>query len=222
MMVTDTAPANLARLVAIVPLRSLEGAKSRLGGTLDAEERQALVTVLLERTVRAAVAVPAITSVLVVSPDQAVLDAASAVGARPLLQVGDGLNEGLRVAAEAAAAEGATALVVLPADLPGVSAGSVASLVEAAASRIAAEPGRPVVALVPDRHGEGTNALLLSPPDVIPFAFGPDSRAAHVAAARAAGALVVEVDSALAFDLDLPEDFVRAGELGLLDRDHGG
>ena len=76
--------------------------------------------------------------------------------------------------------------------------------------------------VVPDRHGRGTNALLLSPPDAIKFAFGNDSRAAHQAAARAAGALSLEVDGPLSLDLDLPEDLTLAEERGLLDPAHGG
>jgi 2-phospho-L-lactate guanylyltransferase len=73
------------------------------------------------------------------------------------------------------------------------------------------------VALVSDRHGRGTNVLLVSPPDAIPFAFGPDSHAAHLAAAETLGAVVVEIGSPLALDLDLPEDLILAEELGLLD-----
>jgi 2-phospho-L-lactate guanylyltransferase len=81
----------------------------------------------------------------------------------------------------------------------------------------ALDPGRSLVALVPDRHGRGTNAILISPPNAIAFAFGPGSRAAHLAAAAQAGASVVELGGPLTLDLDLPEDLIRAEELGLLD-----
>jgi 2-phospho-L-lactate guanylyltransferase len=111
-------------------------------------------------------------------------------------------------------ADGATALLVLAADLPAVSPEAIGTVVAAAAG---VRPGRPLVVLVADRHGRGTNALLLSPPDAIPFAFGPDSRMAHVAAAAEAGADVVEPDSPLSLDLDLPDDLILAEELGLLD-----
>lgn len=216
-MTPPSTVADLARLVAIVPLRSLEGAKSRLGGPLDAEERQALVADMLDRTVRAASAVEAVEAVVVVSPDPAVLRAASAAGATPVRQVGDGLNEGLLAGARWAAADGATALLVLPGDLPAISPASISAIIDAARAAAAAAPGRPLVAIVADRHGRGTNALLVSPPDAIPFAFGQDSRAAHLAAARGAGAAIVEVDSPLALDLDLPDDLVLAEQLGLLD-----
>ena len=62
--------------------------------------------------------------------------------------------------------------------------------------------------LVTDRHGTGTNALALRPPDVIDFAFGPGSRAAHRERALAAGARYVELDGPLTVDLDTPEDLV--------------
>lgn len=205
--------ADLSRLVAIVPLASLEGAKTRLGGSLDAEERQALVLDLLDRTVRAASDVASIESVVVVSPDPAVLRAATAAGATPVRQAGQGLNEGLSMARRRAVADGASALVILPGDLAAISPAALAALIESAAGGVVA--GRPLVALVADRHGRGTNVLLVSPPDTIPFAFGPNSRAVHLAAAQAAGAVIVELDSALSLDLDLPEDLVLADALGL-------
>jgi 2-phospho-L-lactate guanylyltransferase len=67
-----------------------------------------------------------------------------------------------------------------------------------------------LVAIVPDRHGRGTNALLLSPPDVIEFCFGGDSKDAHVEAARSAGARVELLDGPLAVDIDTPEDLLLA------------
>jgi 2-phospho-L-lactate/phosphoenolpyruvate guanylyltransferase len=211
--------ANLRRLVAVVPVGALEGAKSRLGGSLDAEERQDLVQLLLERTIRAAGKVAQIESVVVVSPDPAILELAVRTGATPLQQVGEGLNEGLDQAVEWAIAQGASAVLVLAADLPSVSAESIGEIVATAAA--AASPERAIVVVVPDRHGRGTNALLLSPPDAIGFSFGVDSRTAHEAAARAADALSVEVDGPLALDLDLPEDLTLAEERGLLDPTRG-
>jgi 2-phospho-L-lactate/phosphoenolpyruvate guanylyltransferase len=212
--------ADLRRLVAIIPIRALEGAKSRLGGVLDAEEREELVKLLLERTLAAAGLVPEIEAVLVVSPDPAILGLAAQGGAQVLEQRTAGLNEGLAEAMTAALALGATAVLILSGDLPSVSDTSIGEIVATAAA--AASKTRAIVVVVPDRHGRGTNALLLSPPDVIRFAFGSDSRAAHQAAARAAGALSLEVDGLLSLDLDLPEDLTLAEERGLLDPAHGG
>lgn len=223
--------ADLRHLVAVIPVRSLEGAKSRLGGSLDAEERAVLATGLLERTIRAVAEVAAVESTVVVSPDPAVLRLATGLGATPVLQHDEGLNEGLRTAVRWAVADGATAVLVLAADLPGVSADAVAAVVRASATAVLSTsgpagspemPGEPLVAIVTDRHGSGTNALLVSPADRLAFAFGPDSRALHRASAVAIGARVLELDGPLAFDVDLPEDLIRAEELGLLDPARGG
>jgi 2-phospho-L-lactate guanylyltransferase len=69
------------------------------------------------------------------------------------------------------------------------------------------------VVIAPCRHGTGTNALLLRPPGLIPFSFGPDSLSAHCAAARAAGVEpIIYRDERVAFDLDTPEDWEELGE----------
>jgi 2-phospho-L-lactate guanylyltransferase len=65
----------------------------------------------------------------------------------------------------------------------------------------------PGVSIVPDRHGTGTNALVLSPPDAIEPSFGPDSRTRHVALAEEAGVPVrIDEVAALALDVDTPDD----------------
>jgi 2-phospho-L-lactate guanylyltransferase len=70
------------------------------------------------------------------------------------------------------------------------------------------DPTRPLVVLVPDRHGRGTNALLVAPPDAIEFGFGGDSRRAHAACAADAGARFVELDGPLSLDIDTPDDLL--------------
>src|SRR5512142_645928 len=87
--------ADLTTLVALVPARSLSGSKSRLGEPLDAEERASLVLGLLRRSVRAALGTRRISGVTVVSMDREILDEAERLGAEPLLQRTEGLNEGL-------------------------------------------------------------------------------------------------------------------------------
>ena len=207
-----------ARAVAIVPVRSFSGAKSRLGEPLDAEERAELVLALLRRTVAAALSARSLHGVVVVSQDADLLAQARGMGAASLLQESDGLNEGLKEARQSAGAD-ATALLVLPADLPAVSAAEIDRLVEAAAETASRTPDRPVVVLVPDRHGTGTNALFVMPPEAIEFRFGERSRAAHAAEAASAGATYLELDGPLSFDLDTPEDLLEADRIGL---DHEG
>jgi 2-phospho-L-lactate guanylyltransferase len=192
------------RVVAIVPVGAIEGAKSRLGAVLDAEERRDLALRLATTTIRAAVATPGIDETLVVTPDDDVRDLALAAGARPLRQRGGGLNDGLRQAREEAVAAGARAILVLPIDIPRVSPALLEPVVEMASG------SAPLVAIVPDRHGRGTNALLVSPPDLIEFCFGGDSKDAHLGAARAAGARVEVLDGPLTLDIDTPEDLLIA------------
>jgi 2-phospho-L-lactate guanylyltransferase len=200
----DDADRPRPRIAAIIPVGTLEGAKTRLGDTLDAEERLDLAERLLARTVAAALAVGTLGDVLVISPDREVLRRAAEHGARTLRQRTQGLNAGLAEAREDAVAGGAEAILVLPIDLALVTADAVAEVLEP----IARAAGARSVVLVTDRHGTGTNALALRPPGVIEFAFGPDSRLAHRRAAEAAGADYLELGGPLAFDLDTPADLI--------------
>jgi 2-phospho-L-lactate guanylyltransferase len=190
------------RIAAIVPVAAIEGAKTRLGESLDAEERRDLVERLLARTLDAVLAVPRLADVLVVSPDREVLGLADRAGARTIRQRTSGLNDGVAEARDDVTAGGAEAIVVLPIDLPFVTAEAVGEVLAALGV------GGAAVVLTPDRHGTGTNALALRPPDVIQFAFGPGSRAAHRAAAERAGAIYREVDGPLTVDLDTPDDLI--------------
>ena len=93
---------------------------------------------------------------------------------------------------------------MVPVDLPLITAEALSGVV-----RELDDPARPLVVLVPDRHGRGTNTLLVAPPGAIEFCFGGDSRVAHAACARENGARLVELlDSPLALDLDTPEDLL--------------
>jgi 2-phospho-L-lactate guanylyltransferase len=191
------------RVVAVVPVGTFDGAKSRLGETLDAEERRDLATRLLARTLEAALATPGIDEVLVVTPDDEVRQLAARAGARPIRQQSQGLNAGLRQARDEVLASGADALLVVPIDLPLISAEALQAVLAPLD-----EPTRPLVVLVPDRHGRGTNALLVAPPDAIEFGFGGDSRRAHAACAADAGARFVELDGPLSLDIDTPDDLL--------------
>ena len=197
------------RIVVVVPVGALEGAKSRLGGTLDAEERRELAIDMLDRTVRAALDTDEIDETLVVSPDREVLARATSAGARTLLQRSQGLNRGIREARDDAIAGGAEAIVILPIDLPLVSPAALEQLI----APLAAIIERPLVVLAPDRHGRGTNGLVVAPPDAIEFDFGGDSRAAHAACAADVGARYIEIDGPLALDIDTPDDLLLVEQL---------
>lgn len=193
------------RLFAIVPVGSLDGAKSRLGAVLDAEERLDLTLRLARATIAAAVAAERVDEVLVITPDDAIRSLAIEVGARPMRQRDSGLNHGIVTARAEAIAAGAEAVLILPIDLPDVTAAAI----DAIAATLD-EPERPMVAIVPDRHGRGTNGLLLAPPDAIDVCFGGDSAIAHEARAREAGARLVVLAGPLALDLDTPDDLLLA------------
>jgi 2-phospho-L-lactate guanylyltransferase len=197
------------RVVAIVPIGALENAKSRLGGTLDAEERRDLVDTMIYRTVRATLATPGIAETLVVSPDSEAIEQAVFLGARTIRQRGQGLNTGIREARDDAIAGDADAVVILPIDLPLITSDAIAELI----APLGVVGERPLGVLAPDRHHRGTNGLVLAPPDAIEPAFGGDSRAAHEACARDAGARYVEFDGPLGLDLDTPDDLLLVEEL---------
>jgi 2-phospho-L-lactate guanylyltransferase len=197
-----TAPSSI---VAIIPVGALDGAKSRLGAVLDAEERLELTIGLARRTIAAAVAARRIDEVLVITPDDAVREIALELGARPILQRDSGLNHGVIAARDEATAAGAAAILILPIDLPDVTPEAI----DAVAGQLR-DRDRPLVAIVPDRHGRGTNALLIAPPEAIDVCFGGDSAIAHESAARAAGARLVVLGGPLALDLDTPEDLLLA------------
>jgi 2-phospho-L-lactate/phosphoenolpyruvate guanylyltransferase len=195
--------------VVVIPVRALEGAKSRLGAVLDAEERRELVERLLRATAAAAVATPGIAGVIVVSPDPAAIAVGESVGATGVRQGSAGLNPGIVEARDSVGAAGADRLLVLPADLPGITPADIAAILAVAdASPAGSATGYPIVVLATDRHGRGTNALLLQPPAVIDPAFGGDSRDAHRRLAAAAGATYLETPDRLELDLDTPDDLL--------------
>lgn len=192
---------------AVLPVRSVAGGKARLGEALDAEEREVLILGMLVRTVGALTAWPACARLHVVTQDLRVARAIEGPTVKGILQRTDGLNEGIAQGIAAARDEGARAVLVLPADLPMLTVDALDRLLDAADAAFAAGSGRPLVAIAPSDARNGTNALLLFPPDVIAPSFGEHSFEAHVRGAAAADAtLQVVTDHALGFDLDTPED----------------
>lgn len=208
--VQDSALADLSRLHAVVPLRSLTWGKARLGDAVDGEEREALLLGMLLHLLGTLRDWPACEAVHLVSPDARVLAAGRDSGAAPVLQASIGLNDAIELGRGAATQAGATAILVVPADLPLLESSSLDRLLDAADAAVAAGAGRPVVVVAPSDARGGTNALLLSPPDAIEPCFGANSLEAHVrAAAAAAASLQLVVDPGLGFDLDTPEDLER-------------
>jgi 2-phospho-L-lactate guanylyltransferase (CobY/MobA/RfbA family) len=112
---------------------------------------------------------------------------------------------------------------MLPADLPLLDGAALDRLLDGADAALAAGNGRPLVVVAPADARGGTNALLVTPPDVIDPQFGEASLESHLRAAAQADATVQLVhDSALAFDLDTPDDLERLDTESVLDLEHRG
>jgi len=116
------------------------------------------------------------------------------------------LNRALERATGAAQAYGASGVLIVPADLPLVTRQDLRKLVA-----LGTRP--PVVVVAPDRRGEGTNALLVSPVGLIEYAFGTNSYQRHLKEAAASGARLEVCDLVrLSLDVDLPEDLALVRE----------
>ncbi len=201
-------------LVGVVPLNRLDRAKSRLAGALTPEQRVALVLSLAERTLHALCASETLARIALVSPDPAALEWAEARGAVALRQPATspraGLNAGLALARDWATAQGASGLLIALGDLPLLTADEARRFV--AQTRLYER----VVALAPDRAGDGTNLLLASPPALAPLAYGRGSFARHRRLARRAGVPTVEFRTpGAAFDVDTPDDLEELYARGL-------
>ncbi|WP_053057492.1 2-phospho-L-lactate guanylyltransferase [Rubrobacter aplysinae] len=191
---------ELERTFAAVPVKDLLGTKSRLAPALGPGSRAGLTLYMMKHVVsvlRLAGIPPA--NLCVVSPDKLVLETAAEAGAVPLPQSTSGLNPALEEAREWALSRGAASLLVLPADLPLIRTDDVESVLQAGEET--------PVTLAPDAARSGTNALLLEPPDAIPFLFGSGSRRAHLDAARRRGLGAGECPLPnLSFDIDTVGD----------------
>jgi 2-phospho-L-lactate guanylyltransferase len=190
--------------VAIVPVKSLAEAKSRLSSVLPADLRRKLVLTMLEDVVDALAAVPSIDRTLVVTPDRDVAELSRRKGAGALEEEApSNLNAALMLGAAHALRHAAARILFLPADLPLANAAELGAIIAA----LAAPRG---AALVPARDGDGTNALLIAPPDALSPSFGPGSFGRHYGKARACGLAprILRLDG-LALDIDTPEDLAR-------------
>ncbi|HMC06703.1 MAG TPA: 2-phospho-L-lactate guanylyltransferase [Solirubrobacterales bacterium] len=207
------------RATAIVPVKRFGAAKQRLLEALDRPQRAVLVRAMLADVLSAATAAEGVERVIVVTgegrAERIALRLARRV-ATPIEVLREPRDAGHSVAATLgivrAKALGARCTALLPGDCPLLEPAEL----DAALGRM--RPNR--VAVVPDRHGTGTNALLLSPPDAIAPAFGPGSRDRHAERARGAGhEVAIEPVPSLALDLDTPDDL--AALAATIQRDPG-
>lgn len=186
---------------AIVPVKPLRLGKSRLSGVLSDDERTALNRMFLENTLRVLQQTPAVSQTLVVSRDPAALAIAREFGARTVLEDGSpDLNRALRRATLLARAFATRGVFILPADLPLLTPEDLKDFFSHACDKNC-------VTIAPDRHQDGTNALLILPGGLIDYIYGAGSFQRHCQAARSAGAqLKIVHNPRLALDLDTPDD----------------
>ncbi|HUK02526.1 MAG TPA: 2-phospho-L-lactate guanylyltransferase [Steroidobacteraceae bacterium] len=184
---------------AVVPLKALAVAKSRLAGVLSAPARERLVRTMLADVTAALLATRGITRVHVLTADPGLVPPRCT----HLADDGDALNDALRRAAGHLTRAGARAMLIVPADLPAAEQSDFALVLAAGEER--------GIVLVPDERGEGTNALLLTPPGLIAPQFGARSLAAHLAAARRVG-----IEPRIVRNAQLASDIDDAGQLAEL------
>lgn len=186
----------------VVPVKPLKRAKSRLAGVLSIEAREALGRQMLMHTLAVLKQVPQVERTLVVSRDTDALRVARQLGAHTITESGaPELNAALSRATSAARGFGAHGVLVLPTDLPFLTPDDVEAL-------LAFGRSRETVVIAPDAYEDGTNAMLVSPPGLIAYDYGPGSFGRHLAQARARSAAVHVVHLPnLMVDLDWPTDW---------------
>jgi 2-phospho-L-lactate guanylyltransferase len=190
-------------LWAIVPVKPLRRGKSRLSAILSEEERNRLNQFLFTHTIEVLKEVDAISDILVVSRDSNVLTFSREMGVRTVTENGTPeLNNALLRASLFSKAFSTEGVLIVPADLPLLTPADVNAFLS---NRTQA----PMIVITPDRRQQGTNMLLIDPPDLLTFSFGEESFKRHCALAEAKGAkVIVHKSDNIALDLDVPEDYV--------------
>ena len=189
------------RTAAVLPVKSFANAKQRLGDAVGGSDREDLAAAMVGDVLAALRAVAQLDEVIVVTAEPVAAGEAERAGA---VVVHDPDEWGQSAAAnrgiDAALARDAGRALLVPGDCPALDPGEVARL-------LARDDETPSVVIVPDRHGSGTNALLLAPPGAVEPSFGTGSFARHAARARAAGAAVKVCElPSLGLDVDTPDD----------------
>ena len=188
------------RTAAVLPIKSFAQAKQRLRQDLSPHDRRALVEAMFADALVALGRVPTLERIVVVSGDRVAQRIAGGYGATVVEDDERGHNTAAAIGIRILLEDEIERVLLVPGDCPLLSPDDLNALLRHPA-------GERSALIVPDRHGTGTNALLLTPPDVLTPSFGPDSRRRHEADASAAGveAEIVELDS-LALDVDTPDD----------------
>jgi 2-phospho-L-lactate/phosphoenolpyruvate guanylyltransferase len=196
-------PAARVRTAAILPVKRFGAAKQRLGGEgLSEGTRRALAEAMVTDVLIALRRARRVDEVIVVTGEAAAVALAAGYDAAAVVDdPRDDSHSAAAVRGVAAALErGAQRVVLVPGDCPALDPAELDALLDR-------PPREREVVVVPDRHGSGTNALVLTPPDVMRPAFGPGSRARHEQLAAEAGAAVEAVPvPTLGLDVDTLDD----------------
>ncbi len=209
---------------AAVPVKEFAGAKQRLASLLTPEQRQALAAAMLEDVLAALSGAP-LAGIMVNTLEPIAVEIARRYGARVVTDdARSGHTGAVTAMARILAAEGHEGMLTVPGDIPRVTAAEIAAVV-------AARRPAPSLTIVPARDERGSNAMLCSPPLVMPLRFGDDSFLPHLATARGLGIepTIVKLPG-IGLDIDQPEDvaaFMRAraahgdAGVGVVERDCG-
>lgn len=199
-----SAPSNAC--LAVVPIRSFSDAKSRLAPALNASERRELTVELAERVIGALGSVEC----RVLTNDPEVASWADGLGIAVLSAAEPGLNAAAAAALDHARSGGFRSVAIIHADLARPN-----GLASALASALVGAPLDGSVVIVPDRHGDGTNVLIVPTSSRFEFAYGPGSFARHRAEAELHSLTVVTPSGhdALGLDIDTPDDLVEHRQL---------
>lgn len=186
----------------VLPLKSLHDGKTRLAPVLDAAQRAALIDRLLMRTLEQAAQFPGLQNTLLVSACEKARARATECGVGVVDEPVAGLNHALQRAQRAVCETAAEKMLVIPCDLPLLTADDLRCLVDCA--------GTQAVALAPDRFKQGTNGICLPSSTAFEFAFGPGSYKRHRSSIERLRLRAVEVERpGLAFDVDTPNDLAQ-------------
>ena len=185
----------------VIPAKDFHGAKQRLAGLLRPHERSALARATLTDTLTACVQAAGLAGIGVVTGDRAVAELAESMRAEVLWEAeARGQSTAVARGGRECLWRGIPSMLTMPGDIPLLTAADVEALAAAAQSA-------PSAVMVPNREDTGTNALLLTPPDCLPVAFGDDSFRRHLRLCTERG-LAVDVRRMprVALDIDTPED----------------
>jgi 2-phospho-L-lactate/phosphoenolpyruvate guanylyltransferase len=188
------------RTLAIVPVKRFSLAKQRLRPDVGDAERQALAAAMVADVLGALAAAQQLEATLVVTNEEPVTALAAELGVDVIADPHErGQSAAAGVGVAHALEHGYTRVLLAPGDCPALEPSEVDGLLDAT--------GEDGVVIVPDRHGTGTNALVLAPPDAITPSFGPGSCERHRLLAESAGvSWRLERLPSLLLDIDTGDD----------------